>query len=103
LEENYDKDKMLETLIDPGVSIILSELEDGDKESSYLTEKLNLTDAQIREKLAYVIQYGFVKIIKNANKTTFTVDKEKLNKIMESDENFAGVVDGLTKMDSFLN
>jgi hypothetical protein len=30
-------------------------------------------------------------------------DKEKLNKIMESDENFSGVVDGLIKMDSFLN
>jgi len=34
---------------------------------------------------------------------TFTVDKEKLNKIMESDENFSGVVDGLTELDSFLN
>ncbi|MGQ0637880.1 MAG: hypothetical protein ACT4N1_00755 [Nitrososphaerota archaeon] len=103
MEENYDKEKMLETLIDPDISIILSELEDGDKESFYLTEKLQLTDAQIREKLAYVIQHDFVKITKNGNKTVFTVDKEKLNKIMESDENFSGVIDGLTKMDSFLN
>ena len=103
MEENYDREKIIETLIDPDISIILSELEDGDKESSYLTEKLQLTDAQIRERLAYVIQHGFVKIIQNGNKTVFTADKEKLNKIMESDENFSSVVDGLTKMDSFLN
>ena len=64
---------------------------------------MQLTDAQIRERLAYVIQHGFVKIIQNGNKTVFTADKEKLNKIMESDENFSSVVDGLTKMDSFLN
>ena len=103
MEENYDKEKLIETLIDPDISIILSELEDGDKESSYLTEKLQLTDAQIRVRLAYMIQHGFVKITQNGNKTVFTADKEKLNKIMESDENFSGVVDGLTKMDSFLN
>lgn len=94
---------MIETLVDPDISVILSELEDGDKESSYLTEKLQLTDVQIRERLSYVIQHGFVKIMQNENKTVFTADKEKLNKIMESDENFLGVVDGLTKMDSFLN
>lgn len=94
---------MIETLVDPDISVILSELEDGDKESSYLTEKLQLTDVQIRERLSYVIQHGFVKIMQNENKTVFTADKEKLNKIMESDENFSGVVDGLTKMDSFLN
>lgn len=96
-------EKIIETLIDPNISIILSELEDGDKESSYLTEKLQLTDTQIRERLVYVIQYGFVKITQNGNKIVFTADKEKLNKIMESDENFSGVVDSLTKMDSFLN
>jgi len=50
---------MIETLVDPDISVILSELEDGDKESSYLTEKLQLTDVQIRERLSYVIQHGF--------------------------------------------
>ena len=94
---------MLETLVDPEVSSILLELENGSKESSYLTEKLQVSDNEIQKKLFYVIQYGFVKIKKDGNKTTFTADKEKLNKIMESDENFSGVVDGLTELDSFLN
>jgi len=55
------------------------------------------------KKLSYVIEHGFVKITKDGNKTIFAVDKEKLNKIMESDDNFSGVVEGLTELDSFLN
>jgi len=94
---------MLETLVDPDVSSILLELENGSRESSYLTEKLKISDNEIQTKLSYVIKHGFVKIKKDGNKTTFTVDKEKLNKIMESDENFSGVVDSLTELDSFLN
>jgi hypothetical protein len=103
LEETYDKQKMLETLVDPDVSSILLELEDGSKNSTYLTEKLKFTDSEIQEKLSYVIQHGFVKIDKVDNRTIFTANKEKLNNIMESDENFSGVVDGLTELDSFLN
>jgi hypothetical protein len=103
LEETYDKQKMLETLVDPDVSSILLELEDGSKNSTYLTEKLKLTDSEIQEKLSYVIHHGFVKIDKAGNETIFTANKEKLNKIMESDETFSGVVDGLTELDSFLN
>lgn len=94
---------MLETLVDPEISEILMHLEDGSKESSYLIEKLQMTDGEIQKKLSYVIQHGFVTIDRNGDKIVFTADKEKLNKIMESDENFSGVVDGLTELDSFLN
>ena len=103
MDENYDKQKMLETLIDPDVSIILSELEDGSKESSYLTEKLHISNKEIKERLAYVIQCGFVRINLDENKIIFTADKEKLNDIMEMDENFSGVVEGLTELDQYLN
>jgi hypothetical protein len=103
MDENYDKQKMLETLVDPNVSIILSELEDGSKESFYLAEKLQISDTEIKERLAYVIQCGFVRINLDKNKTIFTADKEKLNDIMEMDENFSGVVDGLTELDQYLN
>lgn len=103
MSENYDKQKMLETLVDPDVSTILAELEYEDKELSFLTHKLKMTENDIREKLSYVIQHGFVKIQKNENDVIFSVDKERLDRIMQSDENFSGVVDGLTKLDSFLN
>ncbi|MGI0089800.1 MAG: hypothetical protein ACREAF_05605 [Nitrosopumilaceae archaeon] len=101
--EKYDRQKMIETLTDPDISAILLELEDGDKQSTYLVKKLHLTDYEIRKRLSYVIQYGFIKMTHDGNKTVFTADKDKLNEIMESDDNFSGVIDGLTKMDSFLN
>ena len=103
MDKNYDKQKMLEILVDPDVSMILSELEDGNKDSSYLVEKLQISDTEIKERLAYVIQCGFVKLDPDENKTIYSVDKEKLNDIMEVDENFSGVVDGLTELDQYLN
>ncbi len=36
-------------------------------------------------------------------RTTFSVDKNKLDEIMESDENFTGVVNGLNELDRYLN
>lgn len=103
MEENYDKQKMLEMLVDPAVSVILLELEDGDKSSSHLIKKLQMSDDEIKEKLSYVIRHGFVKLNQTEKETIFSADKEKLNKLMENDDNFAGVVDGLTELDSFLN
>lgn len=103
MEENYDRQKMIETLVNPDVSAILLELEKGNKDSSYLEEKLRISEREILERLSYVIEHGFVKINRNDDKIVFSADKDKLNKIMESDENFSRVIDGLTELDSFLN
>lgn len=94
---------MIETLVNPDVSAILLELEKGNKDSSYLEEKLRISEREILERLSYVIEHGFVKINRNDDKIVFSADKDKLNKIMESDENFSRVIDGLTELDSFLN
>ncbi len=40
---NFDKQKMLETLVNPDVSMILVELENGEKDSNYLVEKLGIS------------------------------------------------------------
>ena len=76
---------MIETLVNPDVSAILSELEEGDKDSSYLEEKLRITENEILERLSYVIEYGFVKINRSDEKLVFSADKDKLNKIMEGE------------------
>ena len=94
---------MLETLVNPDVSAVLSELEEGNKDSSYLEEKLRISQNEILERLSYVIEYGFVKINRSNGKLVFSANKDKLNKIMEGDDNFSGVIDGLTELDSFLN
>ncbi len=103
MKANFDKKKMLETLMNPSVSVILAELEDGEKDAIYLSEKLQIPNGQIMERLSYVVEHGFVIVTKDKTRTTFTVDKNKLNKIMETDENFSGIVDGLTELDQFLN
>ena len=94
---------MMETLVDLEVSSILAELESGDKDSVYLTDKLQLSLNQIKERLSYVIQHKFVIIDQNNGNEIFKVDLNKLNKIMESDDNFKNIVDGLTELDQFLN
>ncbi|MDE1813654.1 MAG: hypothetical protein KGH87_04200 [Thaumarchaeota archaeon] len=103
MNESFDKQKMMETLVDPGVSSILAELEGGEKDSAYLTDKLQLSLGQIKDLLSYAIEHKFVVINQNDGKEIFKVDLDKLNEIMESDDNFKSVVDGLTELDQFLN
>lgn len=103
MSESFDKQKMMETLVDPEVSSILAELESGEKGSTYLTDKLQLSLEQIKDLLSYVLEHKFVVINQNDGKEIFKVDLNKLNKIMESDDNFKSVVDGLTELDQFLN
>lgn len=103
LSGNLDKQKMMEILVDPDVSSILAELEGGEKDSTYLESKLHLSVNQIKERLSYVIENRFVIVTQNNGKEIFNVDLVKLNKIMENDDNFKNVIDGLTELDQFLN
>ena len=100
---DFDKRKMLEVLVDPNVSVILAELEDGEKTIAHLSEKLQLSEGEIRERLSYVIEHGYVVAREGDKGAALGVDNDKLNKIMEADENFDSVVNGLTELDQFLN
>lgn len=99
MPQEYDKKKVVEQLFDPDVSVILAELEHGAKDSAYLVEKTGITEAQIGERLSYLTETGFVHV----SDGSYSVDSEKIAKIMENDENYSGVVDGLTELDSYLN
>ena len=103
MKGNFDKKKMLETLMNPDIFMILAELEDGEKNIAYLSEKLQISDDEIIKRLSNIIEHGFVVMNKDETRTMLNVDKNKLNEIMETDENFSGVVDGLTELDQYLN
>ena len=90
-------------MFDPDTSEILAELENGGKELQYLIKKLKILEDEIYERLSYLIEHDFVKEEKINNKIIFTADAEKLAKIVEQDKNFDDVVNGLAKMDSYLN
>jgi len=95
----FDKEKIIECIFNPDVSAVLAELENGGKESSYLAGKIGVPEDEIKSRLAYLVECGLVKI----ESSVYSVDTEKLAKIMEGDENYENVMDGLAKLDSYLN
>jgi predicted transcriptional regulator len=103
LDSTYDKEKILHYIFDPDTSEILAELENSGKELQYLSEKLKISEDEIYERLSYLIEYDFIKEEKINNKIIFSANAEKLAKLVEHDKNFDDVVDGLAKMDSYLN
>ena len=103
MNDSFDKEKIIESMFDPITSEILAELENGGKESSYLAEKAGISDQEVRERLSYLLKYEFVKEQNDNEKIIYYVDAHKLSKVMENDENFDSAIDGLTKLDSYLN
>lgn len=94
-----DDKKIVEALFDPDVSVILAELEHGSKESKQLAQTLGISEQEIGRRLSYLVESDIVRF-ENA---AYSVDSERIAKIMENDENYNGVVDGLTELDSYLN
>lgn len=90
-------------MFNPEISEILAELENGGKDSFYLSDKLHISDNEIHERLSYLIEHDFVHEEKTGDNVFFIADGEKLTKLLEHEKNFEGVVDGLTEMDSYLN
>lgn len=101
MTDTFDKSKVVEQLFDPEISVILQELEHGEKELQLLSQTLGISEQQITERLSYLVQSGFVHLAENPPR--YSVDSEKIAKIMESDDTYKGVVDGLTELDSYLN
>lgn len=100
---SFDREKIIESIFDPNISEILAELEDGEKQSSYLSEKLKISEEEIQKRVSYLSKHGFVKEEKKEGKIIYSADADKLEKVIENDNNFKNVVDGLTEMDSYLN
>ncbi|CAE6493941.1 hypothetical protein [Candidatus Nitrosotenuis uzonensis] len=101
MTEKSENAKIIEHLFNPEISVILSELEHGPKASSNLAQSLGISEQEIRERLGFLIQTGYVYASKIP--LEYSVDTEKITKLMENDENYKGVVDGLTELDSYLN
>jgi len=103
MNNEYDKEKIIECMFEPVTSEILAELENGAKNSFYLVEKLQISETNIRNKLSYLIEHEFVKEEIKNNEKIYEANAGKLGKVLENDSNFENVVDGLTEMDSYLN
>lgn len=100
---DFDREKVVECMFDPITSSILAELEDGGKTCSFLAEKSSISENEVLNRLSYLIECNFVQQTSENGNFVFSANVEKLNQIVENSENFDSAIEGLEKMDSYLN
>ncbi|MDF2430314.1 MAG: hypothetical protein OPY05_06975 [Nitrosopumilus sp.] len=103
MSDAFDREKIVECMFDPTTSSILAELEDGEKECSFLAERSSVSESEVIERLSYLIEHGFISKYSDDGKCALTANSEKLASIMENSDNFDAAISGLEKMDSYLN
>ena len=106
MSETFDREKIIDAMFDPVTSSILAELEDGEKQCSFLAQQASIPESEVLERLSYLIEHEFIS--KNNNdddnkKCSLAANSDKLSSIMEHGDNFDATISGLEKMDSYLN
>ena len=102
-DTSNESEKILELLFEPDNAEILVELKDGPKPLSVLTKKITVSKEELDEKLSFLIEKGFISKNKKENEIFYSLDVDRLSEILENDDNFKNIDDGLAKLDSFLN
>lgn len=103
MSDSFDRERVVESMFDPVTSTIIAELEDGEKECSFLANAALVSEGDVRQRLDYLIKTGFIAERADGEKTFFSADAEKLTRLVEQNENFDSAIEGLEKMDSYLN
>ena len=52
MDETFDQDKVVDCMFDPITSSILAELEDGEKECSFLAQKVSISESEVLQRLS---------------------------------------------------
>ena len=102
-DASNESEKILELLFEPDNAEILVELKDGSKPLSVITKKIAISKDELDEKLSFLIEKGFLTKNEKDNEIFYSLDVEKLSEVLENDDNFKNIDDGLAKLDSFLN
>ena len=103
VDDISDNNKILESIFEPNNSEVLTCLESGPKKFSDLAKNLDIPKEKIEQNLSYLIKHGFVSKIEKDNQVNYSVNADMLSKVLENNDNFKNVDDGLAKLDSFLN
>lgn len=103
MDDTFDREKVIDCMFDPITSSILAELEDGEKECSFLAEKSSISESEVFERLSYLLDHGFIFKNSHDGKPIFSANTEKLTQIVENSDTFNATIEGLEKMDSYLN
>ncbi|AFS82127.1 hypothetical protein [Candidatus Nitrosopumilus sediminis] len=103
MSETFDREKIVDCMFDPTTASILAELEDGEKECSFLAEQTSISESEVLQRLSYLIEHEFVLKDSDDEKCILKANSEKLSSIIEDGDNFDATISGLEKMDSYLN
>lgn len=103
MDDTFDREKIVDCMFDPITSSILAELEDGEKECSFLAQQSSISELEVLERLSYLIEHGFISKNSNDGKCLLSANSDKLTSIVENSDNFDTAISELEKMDSYLN
>lgn len=103
--DSGDRDAVISSLFDPGVSGLLAELEGGPLRLADLAERAGVAPCEADSRLSHLAERGYVarRIDPSTGAVSYEADASRLAAAMEHDENYQSAVDGLTKLDGFLN
>jgi len=103
MDETFDREKIVDCMFDPVTSLILAELEDGEKECSFLAQQASISESDVLERLSYLIEHEFISKKTSDGKCLLVANSDKLTTIVENSDNFDNTINSLEKMDSYLN
>jgi len=103
MDKTLDRDKVVDCMFDPVTSSILAELEDGEKECSFLAHQASISESDVLERLSYLIEHEFISKNSSDEKCLLAANFDKLSALVENSENFDAAIDSIEKMDTYLN
>ena len=103
MDETFDREKIVDCMFDPVTSLILAELEDGEKECSFLAQQASISESDVIQRLSYLIEHEFISKNTDNGKCLLVANFDKLTTIIENGDNFDDAINSIEKMDSYLN
>ena len=96
-----NNENILELLFEPDNAEILTQLRNESKTALELEKFVD--KVKLDQSLSFLIKNGFVKKTEKNEDIVYSIDTDHLSKVLENQENFQNIDDGLAKLDSFLN
>ena len=100
-DNSSNDDNILELLFEPDNAEILTQLRNEPKTALELEKFVD--KVRLDQSLSFLIKNGFVKKTEKNDTILYSVDTDHLSKVLENQENFQNIDNGLAKLDSFLN
>jgi len=103
MDKTLDRDKVVDCMFDPVTSSILAELENGEKECSFLAQQSSISESEVLERLSYLIDHEFISKNSDDGKCLLGANSDKLSTIVENNDNFDAAINSIEKLDTYLN